>query len=143
MSIWFWIWLVAAVTLSIAEIFTAGFFLLPFGLGAALAATLAWFHVDLGWQWIVFIGSSVALLFGLRRFASAMTHDPPQQVAGDRLLGRQGVVISRIDEHHDSGRVIVEREEWRATAPQGIIIEEGARVTVTRVEGAHLVVEPA
>jgi membrane protein implicated in regulation of membrane protease activity len=142
MELWFWIWLVAAVVLSVAEMFTAGFFMLPFGIGAAVAAVLAWTGVPLAWQWVAFLGISVALLFLLRRFADRMTHEPPMQVAGDRLIGRTGVVIESIDSPAGTGRVRVDREEWRADAAAGGSIEEGARVTVKSVVGTHLVVDP-
>ncbi len=58
METWFWVWLVAAVVLSVAEIFTAGFFMLPFGIGAAVAAALAYFGLSVAWQWAAFIGVS-------------------------------------------------------------------------------------
>ncbi len=143
MEFWFWLWLALAVLLSIAEIFTAGFFMLPFGIGAAVAAALAYFGVALAWQWTAFLGVSILLLFVLRRFSDRMTHEPPQKVAGDRLLHREGVVIERIDNHANTGRVRVNREEWLADSVDDLIIEHDARIRVTSVVGAHLIVEPA
>jgi membrane protein implicated in regulation of membrane protease activity len=136
-------WLVAAVVLSVAEIFTAGFFMLPFGIGAAIAAVLAYFNVALTWQWVAFVGLSSLLLFTLRRFSDRMTHEPPQKVAGDRLIGRAGIVIETIDSHTGTGRVRVDREEWRADASIDAAIPEGTPITVVSVVGAHLMVEPA
>lgn len=142
MVTWFWIWLAAAVALSVAEIFTAGFFLLPFGIGAAVAAALSAFGIELGWQWAAFVGVSVLLLFTLRRFAERITHEPPVKVAGDRLIGKEGGVIERIDNSANTGRVRVDREEWLADTIDDAICEVGARIKVVAVEGAHLVVEP-
>jgi membrane protein implicated in regulation of membrane protease activity len=143
MEVWFWFWLAAAVALSVAEIFTAGFFMLPFGIGAAVAAALAYFNVALAWQWTAFLGVSALLLFVLRRFSDQMTHEPPQKVAGDRLMGREGSVIEKIDNHLNTGRVRVDREEWVADSEDDVVIEAGSRVKVTGVVGAHLVVVPA
>lgn len=142
MITWFWVWLAAAVALSVAEIFTAGFFMLPFGIGAAAAAVLAALGIDLGWQWAVFVGVSVLLLFTLRRFAERITHEPPVKVAGDRLIGKEGSVIERIDNAVNTGRVRVDREEWLADTVGDAVCEAGARIKVVAVEGAHLVVEP-
>jgi len=143
METWFWVWLVAAVVLSVAEIFTAGFFMLPFGIGAAVAAALAYFGVPVGWQWAAFIGVSALSFLVLRRFSDRMTHEAPQKVAGNRLIGKEGAVIERIDNHLNTGRVRVSREEWVADSAGDTIIEPGARIRVKDVVGAHLVVEPS
>lgn len=143
MDLWFWMWLAMAVTLVVAEIFTAGFFLLPFGIGAAVAAVLALLGVDLGWQWGVFIVLSASLLIPMRRFADKMTHEPPQKVAGDRLIGRTGVVTQDVDGGRGDGRVRVDREDWVADSQDGGPIAAGQRIIVTAVVGAHLVVKPA
>jgi membrane protein implicated in regulation of membrane protease activity len=137
----FWMWLGAAVLLSVAEIFTAGFFLLPFGIGAAAAAAVNYFNYSVAWQWTTFIAISALSLFALRRFSDHMTHEPPQKVAGDRLIGKEGAVIARIDNQANTGRVRVEREEWVADSADGSIMEPGTRVRVNRVVGVHLVVE--
>jgi membrane protein implicated in regulation of membrane protease activity len=142
-ELWFWVWLVAAVLLSVAEMFTAGFFMLPFGIGAAVAAVLAYFEIALVWQWVAFVGLSSLLLFTLRRFSDRMTHEAPMKVAGDRLIGRIGVTTEDIDPGSGTGRVRVDREEWRADASGDISIPMGASISVVAVEGAHLVVEPA
>ena len=76
---WQWIWVVASVVLGLAEIINVIFillympalpvvgFLLPFAIGAAAAAVLAWVNVGLAAQWILFVAVSAAV-FGLRRF---------------------------------------------------------------------------
>lgn len=144
MNIWFWVWVALAVILSVAEIFTAGFFLLPFGIGAAIAALLEFvWPGSIGWQWAAFVILSSLLLVVLRRFAERVTHEPPQKVAGDRLIGRSGVVIARLEPHSVVGMVRVDREEWRADAPGDEPLDPGTRITVVAVEGTHLVVKPA
>jgi membrane protein implicated in regulation of membrane protease activity len=142
MDAWFWVWLVLAAVLSIAEIFHAGFFLLPFGIGAALAAVMNVLKVSLGWQWVGFIVGSAAALFALRRFAERITHEPPQATGGNRLIGKCGVVIETLELGAGQGRVRVEREEWRADAPGYEPLSVGTSVTVVRIEGTHLIVKP-
>lgn len=140
---WLWVWVSLAVILSVAEIFTAGFFLLPFGIGAAVAALieLVW-PGSLVWEWVAFIGVSLILLPTLRRLANRITHDSPVGVAGNRLIGRTGTVIEEFEEHGRLGRIRVEREEWRADAPGYGALKAGTRVKVVSVEGTHLVVQP-
>ena len=67
-EVWRWLWTCSAVVFSLAEVFTAGFFLLPFAIGAAAAAVLAWVDAHILWQWLVFfVGSAVSFVY-LRRF---------------------------------------------------------------------------
>lgn len=139
---WFWIWAVAAVVLTVAEIFTAGFFMLPFGIGAAVAAVLALTGQSLMWQWVAFIGVSLIALFSMRPLAAKLTHEPPQKVAADRSIGKEALVIERLDDNQHAGRVRVEREEWRAEAPGFEPLEVGTRVIVERIDGTRLIVRP-
>lgn len=143
MDVWFWIWAALAAVLIVGEIFTAGFFLLPFGLGAAAAAVLALIGASIGWQWGVFLVLSAVLLLSLRRFADRITHEPPEKVGVDRLIGKEGVVIETVEPRDGTGRVRIEREEWRADSTGNQTLVVGAHVIVERVSGTHLVVRPA
>lgn len=143
MDVWFWVWAALAAVLIVGEIFTAGFFLLPFGLGAAAAAVLALVGASLGWQWGVFLALSAVLLLSLRRFADRITHEPPEKVGVDRLIGKEGVVIDTIESDDSSGRVRIDREEWRADSAENQTLAVGTHVVVERVSGTHLIVRPA
>lgn len=142
MDAWFWVWVGLAAVLSVAEIFTGGFFLLPFGLGAAIAALANFVGAGLGWQWATFIAASAVLLWSLRHFSDRFTKDSPQRVGADRLIGKCGVVTETLDDQVGRGLVNVEREQWRADAPGFEPVAEGTSITVIRVEGAHLIVRP-
>ncbi|MDZ4655423.1 MAG: NfeD family protein [Coriobacteriia bacterium] len=142
MDVWFWVWAALAAVLIVGEMFTAGFFLLPFGIGAAAAAAADYFGLALGWQWAAFLVVSIALLFGLRNFADRVTHEPPEKTGVDRLIGKIGVVTEGIEPGDGAGRIRIEREEWRADSPVETFIPIGARVLIERIEGTHLVVTP-
>lgn len=142
MDTWFWVWTALAAVLIVGEMFTAGFFLLPFGIGAAAAAAADYIGLALGWQWAAFLVVSVALLFGLRGFADRVTHEPPEKVGVDRLVGKVGVVTEAIEPGDGAGRIRIEREEWRADSPVERLIPIGSRVRIERIEGTHVVVTP-
>lgn len=143
MDIWFWIWVVLAAVLLVAEIFTAGFFMLPFGVAAAIAAVLNFFGMPLVWQFVSFIAISVVLFISLRRFADRITHEPPVKTGANRLVGKTGLVVEEIVPNTHTGQIRIEREDWRADAPGHPTLAVGTHVTVTAVEGSHLVVVPA
>jgi membrane protein implicated in regulation of membrane protease activity len=139
-EVWRWLWTIFAVVMGIGEIFTAGFFLLPFAIGAGAAAILAWADSPLLAQWLVFFGVSLFSLAYLRRFINRQDEGEQPRVGANRWVGLKGVVIEDIDPVHGGGMVRVSTEEWRAVAPQPI--PAGEKIVVTEVRGARLVVEP-
>jgi len=139
-EVWRWLWTILAVVMAIGEIFTAGFFLLPFAIGAAAAALLAWLNVVIIAQWLVFFGVSLVSLAYLRRFIGHQDEGEQPRVGANRWVGSEGLVLADIDPHTGAGMVRVLNEEWRATSPQPIAAN--TKIIVTAVEGARLIVEP-
>ena len=139
-EIW-WIWMILAVILVVGEIFTAGFFLLWFGIGAFVAGLLALIGLNPAWQVAAFTVVS-GLLFGLsRRFAERFSKAQPPGIGADRVRDREGVVIEKIDNMKNTGRVRIGREEWKAESSDESSISAGKKVKVTGQEGAHLLVK--
>lgn len=138
-ELWRWLWTVFAITVGIGEIFTAGFFLLPFAIGGAAAAILAWVSAPIVAQWLVFFGVSTISLVYLRRFIGRQDEGEQPRVGANRWVGSEGVVLQGIDPYTGAGMVRILNEEWRATAPGKI--PAGAKIVVTQVDGARLIVE--
>jgi membrane protein implicated in regulation of membrane protease activity len=140
---WRWIWIAAAVILAIGELLTVGFFLLPFAVGAAAAAALAFTGAPVAWQIITFAVVSLVFLGILQRFAKR-DQDAGETVkaGGNRYVGRSAIVLQTVRPYDTSGMVKVGTEEWKATVDGDIEIPEGSRVTVTEVRGTRLVVQP-
>ncbi|CAN5866536.1 hypothetical protein BH23ACT5_BH23ACT5_04800 [soil metagenome] len=139
-EIWRWLWTGMAVVMGIGEIFTAGFFLLPFAIGAAAAAILAWAGVSVLAQWLVFFGVSIVALAYLRRYIDRQDDDTPPRVGANRWVGATGIVLEEIDPDSGTGMVRVDNEEWRAASEHRVGIPPGARIVVRSVQGARLVV---
>ena len=138
-EMWRWLWTVFAIVVGIGEIFTAGFFLLPFAIGGAAAAILAWVGTPIIAQWLVFFGVSTISLVYLRRFIGRQDEGEQPRVGANRWIGSEGVVLQSIDPHTGTGMVRILNEEWRAAAPGKI--EAGSKIVVTQVDGARLIVE--
>jgi membrane protein implicated in regulation of membrane protease activity len=139
---WFWIWAILAAFFYVGEIFTAAFFMMPFGVGATVAAILAYFDVDVGWQWAAFIVVSGISVVLLRRYSQRFTHEPPERMGADRLVGETGVVVEELIPHSTVGQVLVQREQWRADAPGHGNVPIDTKVIVEAIDGTHLIVEP-
>jgi membrane protein implicated in regulation of membrane protease activity len=142
MQNYWWAWMILAALFIVGEIFTAGFFLLPIGLGAAFAGLVALLGGNTTWQWVVFVISSFVLFLVSRRFAQKITKEQPPGIGADRSIGQECIVLERIDNLHDTGRVRMGKEEWRAESDGDDPIEKGVKVIVTKLSGTHLVVKP-
>jgi inner membrane protein len=142
LQVWRWLWTGLAVVMGIGEIFTAGFFLLPFAIGAGAAAILAWIGVGLLSQWLVFFAVSFISLAYLRRFIRRQDEGGQPQVGANRWVNTQGLVLEDVDSQAATGMVRIEGEQWRATT-DGEPIGAGTKVVVKEVRGARLVVSPA
>lgn len=135
-----WAWLIIAMVFFLAEVMTAGFVLAAFGVGALAAALTAFLGLGLQWQLIVFVLVSSASVLFSRRFADRVSGAQAQNVGIDRVLGKRAVVLEAIDPITASGRVRVEREEWRAQAADDRPIPAQAVVEIVGVEGTRLLV---
>ena len=139
-ELWRWVWVAVAMVMGIGEIFTAGFFLLPFALGAVLAAAAAWLDLHGAVQWLLFFGGTAVSMLVLRRFMGRQDRPDDLPVGANRYVGMDARVIEDIDLVENTGRVRVESDEWRAVADSGPI-EEGSLVRVTALRGTKLLVE--
>ena len=139
-EIWRWVWVGLALFMSMAEIVTAGFFMLPFAVGAGLAAIAAWLDLSGAVQWVLFFGGTGASMLYVRRFMKLQDTDDDGIPAGPmRYIGKKAIVLETIDRTANTGRVRVETEEWRAVT-EGNPIAEGTSVEVVELRGTRLVV---
>jgi membrane protein implicated in regulation of membrane protease activity len=139
-KIW-WIWMIIAAFFIVGEIFTQGFFILWFGVGAAVAGILSLLGLGIGWQLAAFVVVSGVLFIVSRRFAERFSKKQPPGIGADRFVGLEGIVLEEIDNAKNTGQVRVQKDEWRADSETGEIIPVGKRVKVTRLDGTHLVVK--
>ena len=135
------IWAIAAVLLSVGEIFTPGmFFLGPVALAALAAAVVALLDVGVVGQLLAFVIGSVATVAFLRPIAKRHLHMPAALRTGTAALeGTKAVVLQRVD--LNGGRVRIGGEEWSARAyMEDQVLEPGTRVEVVKIEGATALV---
>lgn len=141
---WRWWWLAAAVGLAIGELITPGaFFMVSFAIGAAFACMLAFFGVDVAFEWGAFVVVTALALFVLVPIGRRLSAVEQASVGATRWSHRRGVVLQTIPGRpNETGLIRVEREEWRAESADGSEIAVGTTVAVLRVDGTRLIVEP-
>jgi membrane protein implicated in regulation of membrane protease activity len=139
---WRWIWLGAAVLLGVGEMATTSFFLLPFAIGALVAAVLAFLGVAIAIQLVVFAVVSVVVFAAFRPLAHRLDQGSQDRgIGARRLVGASALVLEPIT-GTEAGMIRIGTEEWRAESADGRPIEQGVAVTVQEVRGTRAVVLP-
>jgi membrane protein implicated in regulation of membrane protease activity len=141
-----WIfWIVLGIGLIIAEIFTLGFVLFWFGLGALAAALFGFLGFGFGVQFLVFASVSTILTILSRPIVKYLSHGEENTVkmGVDSLPGQVGTVTVNSKGALNESAVKVFGSTWTAfpeddSAP----LVEGEKVEVVRVQGNSIWVRP-
>ena len=139
-----WIlWVVAACILGIGEMHTGGLYLLPFAVGAALAAAVSVLGVGALLAVIVFVLASGIVFGTLRPVARRHRRLPPAiRTGAAALVGRRAMVLERIANDEGVGCVKVDGGEvWTARSyDDDEVIDVGERVEIVEIRGATALV---
>jgi len=140
-----WIlWLILGVVLIIAEVFTLGFVLFWFGIGALAAALAGFIGAGPVWQFLVFFVVSGSLTAMSRTiFARYLPHNEGDGIKTgvDSLPGQVGTVSSTSKGALQEGAVKVFGSTWTAFPEDGETkLLEGEKVEVVRVKGSSIYV---
>ncbi|MEY9210750.1 NfeD family protein [Thermobifida halotolerans] len=141
MSVWV-VWLVVAVALGIAELFTLTLALGLLAAAALIAGVVGAVGVGLAGQVVAFLAASAAGLLVVRPIARRHMAQPPLLRSGaDALVGKSALVIEEVT--GDGGRIRLSGEEWSARClDETLTIPAGVHVDVMEIEGATAVVYP-
>jgi len=139
MDLWV-IWLIIAVVLGVAEIFTLTTALGLLGGAALIGSASAAIGLAVPLQLVVFAVASTAGVVMLRPIARRHLSAPPRRDFGvDALVGKPAYVLREVTGR--DGRVRIGGEEWTARAiDDSMVIPAGATADVLRIDGATAVV---
>ena len=121
---------------------SGGFYLLPFAIGAALAAVLSLLGVGVLLSAIVFLATSAIVVAALRPVAHRHRRlPPPIRTGAAALVGRTAVVLERIANDEGVGCVRIDGEVWTARSyDDDEEIDAGEQVQVVEIRGATALV---
>ncbi len=133
------------VILVIAEVFTSGFVLLWFGIGALAAALAGLVGLGIPFQFLTFLLVSVGLTAASRtifvNYFSQEKSGSDLKSGVDALPGKIGTVVSSSSGALNEGAVKVFGSTWTAFPSEGEEpLEAGDRVEVERVQGSSIYV---
>ena len=138
------LWVILGVMLIVAEIFTLGFVLFWFGLGAFAAALAALLGVGIPGQFGIFALVSIGLTVMSRTiFAKYFSHEDENELkmGVDSLPGQIGTVTIGSSGAMDEGAVRVYGSVWTAyPSDEDVKLIEGEKVEVVSVKGSSIYV---
>ncbi len=137
------IWIIVAVILGVAELFTGTLVLAMVAGGAALAAVAAALGLPLWVQVIALGGGSLAALWGLRPFLkqvlSTDSSSPSHPIGTKAIEGSEALVLEKIDD--SGGLVEIAGDNWTAYPLEpDQVLEPGDHATVVEIKGATVIV---
>ena len=134
--------IVLALILFIFEALTPGFFLaIPATMFLVIGA-LVLITPDIN-PWILLLIAMAAIVISfivtLKIYKSIAPPAPPETSSGGSLIGKTGMVTTKVIPDRIKGKVRVENQSWSATSK--VVIPIDTRVKIINMEGVHLVVE--
>lgn len=141
--VWY-VWLAVALITLILEVFTSGFVIGCFSVGALVSAIVAAMGGGMNAQLIVFAAVTVGVFAFIRPFALKYLLRARNRVAtnNDALIGRTGQVVTAIDNAAMRGEVRVDGDIFPARSHSGAGIPSGNDVRIVALESITLIVEP-
>jgi len=135
-----YLWFLAGLVMLIIELLAGTMYLLWAACAAFLAGLVALVLGSVVWlPWVVFSVATVLLAALTRPLVHRIRLGRGVASNVDSVIGKEAVVLQRIDPAANTGRVRIGGDEWRASADD--VVEAGARVVVLGVEGATLSVQ--
>lgn len=137
------LWLILLIVFIAVEVATLGLTTIWFAGGALVAGIAGMLNAPLWLQIVLFLTVSLLLLFFTRPIAVKYFNKDRIRTNVESLVGRQGIVISEIDNLQGIGQITVGGQEWSARSiAEGVTIPVGAVVEVVAVSGVKLMVKP-
>lgn len=137
------IWLIISGVCLIAEIFTVGFLIFWFSIGALIAMVVSFFTTNIIIQTTVFIISSSILIFATKPFIKNFSKNEDNiKTNVYSIIGKIGIVTEKIDSIHSKGQIKVDGEVWSAISENDTIIPKDSEVKILEVKGVKAIVTP-
>jgi len=138
------IWIIVSILLFIIEIFTPAFLAACLAIGCIASGIFSYFDFGIKIQLVAFSIGTLSSFFGIRPFMLKYAHRESDKIKTnvDALIGKIGKVTVKIDNSKNQGRVAVEGDDWRAETQNDIIINEGEKIEVLKVNSTILIVKP-
>ncbi len=136
------IWIGLFIILLIIEVFTVGLTTIWFAIGALAAAGVNTLGANLIIQVIVFLAVSIVLMIFTRPWAAKHLNKNRLKTNYESKIGEVIKITERVDNLRQTGRSIVDGQEWTVRSQDNnVILEKDELAKVISVSGVKLIVE--
>lgn len=136
------IWIGLFIILLIIEVFTVGLTTIWFAIGALAAAGANTLGANLTIQIIVFLAVSIMLMIFTRPWAAKHLNKNRLKTNYESKIGEIIKITERVDNLRQTGRSIVDGQEWTVRSQDNnVILEKDELAKVISVSGVKLIVE--
>ena len=134
-------WLIVAGLFFVGEIFTLGFLIFWFGIGALFAMIVSFFTTNIIIQTTVFLITSTIFILATKPLVKKFVDVKKTNTNVFSIIGKKALVIKDIDPIHSSGQIKLNGEVWSAETENDEIIKEGSEVDVLEINGVKAIVK--
>ena len=134
------IWIIVAGIFFIAEMFTTGFLVFWFGLGAFIVSFLSFIIPDIIIQTIIFLILSVIFIISTRPLVNKFLKAKNVQTNVFSEVGKHGTVIQELDSKKNQGQIKVKGEVWSAEELNGKKVPIDTEVVIVKIDGVKAIV---
>lgn len=134
------LWLIAIIAFAVLESVTAQFVSIWFAGGAFVALIAHLLGASQPVQWIVFAVASAVILILTRPMVKRLTKSDVSVTGTDMLIGKSAVMTKATDGRGEMGEAKADGKIWTVNSVDGEPIEDGAVVTIEKIEGVKLIV---
>lgn len=136
-------WLIIAGLFFVGEIFTLGFLIFWFGIGALFAMIVSFFTTNIIIQTTVFLITSTIFILATKPLVKKFVDVKKTNTNVFSIIGKKALVIKDIDPIHSSGQIKLNGEVWSAETENDEIIKKGSEVEVLKINGVKAIVKLA
>ncbi len=134
-------WLIIAGLFFVGEIFTLGFLIFWFGIGALFAMIVSFFTTNIIIQTTVFLITSTIFILATKPLVKKFVDVKKTNTNVFSIIGKKALVIKDIDPIHSSGQIKLNGEVWSAETENDEIIKKGSEVEVLKINGVKAIVK--
>lgn len=140
-----WTWLIFAIALIVLELFTYQFVSIWFAAGALITTlfTAIFQGLDIWWQILIFVVSSLGFLFATRPLVRKILakRGKAHETNLELVLGKDAVVVEDINNIEGRGAIKINGLVWSARSQGDDDISKGEIVVIEKIEGNKTIVK--